>query len=82
MDRLNEILWAEPERPLNEYDELVTDIRGGMDLPESMDIPFVETDADMDGFSLEDSDGDAITDETEEVFEIEGDLDMLEDDDF
>ncbi|HEX8735914.1 MAG TPA: DNA-directed RNA polymerase subunit beta' [Pyrinomonadaceae bacterium] len=74
------------QKKTDEYDEYA-DIRGGLDLPESLDVPFVETDGDLDGFSLEDSDGDPILDdvETEEVFEIEGSLGDLaddEDDDF
>jgi hypothetical protein len=69
------------QKKTDEYDEY-TDIRGGLDLPESMDVPFVETDADLDGFSLEDAEGDPILDDTEEVFEVEGSLgDFVDDED-
>jgi DNA-directed RNA polymerase subunit beta' len=69
------------QKKTDEYDEMVNDIRGGFDLPESMDVPFVETDGDLDGFSVEDAQGDPIYDESEEVFEVEGSLDEIMDDD-
>jgi DNA-directed RNA polymerase subunit beta' len=72
------------QKKTDEYDEYADNIRGGI-LPESMDVPFVETDGDLDGFSLEDAEGDPILDgemgAVEEVFEVEGGLDDLMDDD-
>jgi DNA-directed RNA polymerase subunit beta' len=60
-------------------DEFIPIITGGMDLPDSsMDVPLVESD--MDGFSIEDEDGEPFLDETEEVFELEGGDDALGDD--
>jgi DNA-directed RNA polymerase subunit beta' len=70
------------QKKTDEYDEMVSDIRGGFDLPESMDVPFVETDGDLDGFSLEDAEGEPVyEDESEEIYEVEGSLDEMMDDD-
>ena len=70
------------QKKTDEYDELVTDIRGGLEMPESMDIPFVETNGDMEGFSVENSEGEPVVEEAqEEAFEIEGGLDDLMDED-
>ncbi len=66
-------------------DEFVPIITGGMDLPDnSMDVPLVESE--MDGFSIEDVDGEPFIDEPEEVFDMEAVdetlIDDLDDDDF
>lgn len=67
-----------------DYDDIPI-ITGGMDLPEaSMDVPLVESD--MDGFSIEDVEGESFIDEPEEVFDMEvADelvVDDFDDDDF
>jgi DNA-directed RNA polymerase subunit beta' len=52
-------------------DDYMPIITGGLDLPDSsLDVPLVESD--LDGFSIEDETGDAMIDDTEEVFEMEG----------
>lgn len=60
-------------------DEFIPIITGGMEMPEtSMDVPGVESD--MDGFSIEDEDGEPFLDETEEVYDMEVSDEILGDD--
>lgn len=63
-------------------DDYMPLITGGIDLPEtSMDVPGIEAEADMNGFSIEETD-DSFAEETDEVFEVEGIDDLSDEDDF
>ena len=60
-------------------DDYMPIITGGLDLPEaSLDIPMIESD--MEGFSIEDVDGEPYIEETEESFDIEVADEVLVDD--